>query len=61
MYIMFYSQIYVQNVLGDKILHDISKHASDYDSFLDNNSYTILYKALANFLVTTINLYTMYK
>ena len=60
-YYIFYNQIYVQNILGDENLHDISKHASDYNSFLDNNSYTILYKALANFLVITINLYTMYK
>ncbi|KAG5318442.1 OR4 protein, partial [Acromyrmex heyeri] len=48
-YYVFYSQIYVQNILGDENLHDISKHASDYNSFLDNNSYTILYKALAIF------------
>ena len=57
----FYSQIYVQNVLGDENLHDISKHASDRDSFLDNNRYTlykviILYKTLTNFLVTTATL-----
>ena len=38
-YIMFFiSQIYIQNILGDENLHDIPKYASDYNSFLDNNS-----------------------
>jgi len=50
----FCSQIHFQNVLGNENLHDISKHAPNYDRFLDNKIYTILYKALANFLVTII-------
>lgn len=47
-YYVSYNLIHLRNVSGDENLHDIPKHAPDYDSFVGNNNYTILYKGLAN-------------
>lgn len=50
--VTFYNHIfYIENVSGDEDLHDVFKHAPNYDSFVDN--YIILYKTLANSLVVT--------
>lgn len=57
---MFFNLIRLRNVSGDENLYDISKYAPNHDDFLDNNSYTILYKAIANSLVSTVILYLNY-